>query len=378
MNLDGAIRPKVKNLSSVMTSALAAIGKGSLTGIASQAETAKREATFDFPAAKRACVVLADGLGYHQLSQRFGHAPNIRTFGNQNFITTVVPSTTAAGITSLGTGLMPGQTAVAGYSLKVPGTRDVFSLISWNSPRVNPETWQTQSTLFETVGGELVKVQPAKYVSSGLTQTGLRGGRTVVAENLTERVDATVRELRAEADLVYLYWDRIDATGHRYGWTSEQWIVELEHFDEEFGRLVRSLPSDTLVVLTADHGMIDVSERIDIRSFDELTRDVDVVAGESRAVQVYTSRPEDVANRWQEFFEDDAWILTKSQAVAEGLFGPVTDFASNVIGDVFAFAKGTLAIVDSKFQSPGAIGLIGVHGSLTQEEMHIPLFVDVL
>ena len=366
MNLTGATLPGRENLAGVMPSALAAIG--ALEG----------ETPFEFPASPRACVVLVDGLGYHQLHGRLGHAPNLRAFGVDRSISTVVPSTTAAGVTALGTGLMPGQTAMAGYALRVPDTNTVFNLIAWNSPMARPERWQTQPTVFETSSADLVKIQPQKYVGSGLTRAGLRGGRTVVAENLPARVDATVNELRAGADLAYLYWDKIDATGHKYGWTSEQWIAELEHFDAEFGRLVRILPPGTLVVLTADHGMVDVSERVDVRDFDELALDVDVVAGESRAVQIYTAAPRDVADRWRAFFDDDAWVVTKSEAIEAGLFGPVTDFTERVIGDVFAFPKGTLAIVDSRFQSPGAIGLIGVHGSLTEQEMHIPLAVGVI
>lgn len=366
MNLIGATRPTSQNLAGIMPSALAAIG--AFDG----------HVPFEFPEATRACVVLVDGLGYHQLRDRIGHAPNVRAIGTDRFITTVVPSTTAAGITALGTGLMPGKTAMAGYALRVPETTSVFSLIAWNSPRVKPETWQSQPTHFETSSANLVKIQPQKFVGSGLTRAGLRGGRTVVAEDLPSRVDAATRELRSGADLAYLYWDKIDATGHKYGWTSEQWIAELEHFDAEFGRLLRTLPTDTLVVLTADHGMVDVTERVDIRDFDELVADVNVVAGESRAVQVYTSEPEAVAERWQNFFADEAWVVTKSEAIEAELFGPVTDFTRGVMGDVFAFAKGTLAIVDSRFQTPGAIGLIGVHGSLTEEEMHIPLSTSVV
>lgn len=390
MTLAGAVLPARQNLSGVLPSALAAIGKapspegndavarGSLGRSGTDADDSGQHAnTLGLPAAERACIVLVDGLGYHQMQERIGHAPNFRAASRKDAITSVVPSTTAAGITAFGTGRMPGQTAMAGYSLRVPGTDEVFSLISWNSPQVRAETWQSQPTLFEAAGADLVKVQPQKYVNSGLTNAGLRGGRTVVAESLPDRVATTIRELRDGADLVYLYWDQLDMAGHRYGWMSERWTAELEHVDAEYGHLANSLPAGTLLVVTADHGMVDVNERVDIRNYVELTHGVAVVAGESRAVQLYTDTPVDVAGRWREFFGDEAWIVTKDEAIAAGLFGSVTDFTRSVIGDVFAFARGRLAIVDSRVQSVGAINLIGVHGSLTSAEMHIPLLVDV-
>ncbi|VEI12512.1 alkaline phosphatase family protein [Trueperella bialowiezensis] len=364
--LAGAVLPASRNLSGVLPSALAAIG------------APEGQKVFDFPAASRACVVLADGLGFHQLHGRIGHAPNLRAFGVDNFITTVAPSTTAAGITAFGTGQLPGTTAMAGYSLRVPNSSTTFNLISWDHPDLNPATWQRQPTLFERSSADLVKIQPKKYVDSGLTLAALRGGRTAVAQSLPSRVDAAVDELAQGADLVYLYWDRIDSVGHRSGWTSPQWTAELEFFDAEFGRLLSMLPADTLVIVTADHGMVDTTEQVDIRDFDDLATGVDVVAGESRAVQVYTDTPDEVADRWAHFFGDDAWVVTKTEVIESGMFGTVNEFTRAAIGDVFAFAKGGLAIVDSQFQSPGALSLVGVHGSLTDQEMHIPLAVGLV
>lgn len=362
--LAGAQLPASENLTQVMPAVLTAIGE-------------PHESTLSFPQASRACVVMVDGLDFHNLDVRRGHAPTLRALGIDRAITTVVPSTTAAGISSFGTGRWPGQTAMGGYALRVPGSAEVFNLIAWNSPALSPESWQTQPTFFETSTRDLVKIQPRKFVGSGLTRAGLRGARTVVAERLEARVDATLAELRAGADLAYLYWGDIDSTGHHSGWESEAWIAQLEHFDAELGRLRRMLPSDTLLVVTADHGMVDVAERIDIADNQLLTRGIDVVAGESRAVHLYTDAAATVATRWREVLGDQAWVLTRDEAVEAGLFGSMTPHAHEVFGDVIAFAKGQTVIVDSRYQSADAIGLIGVHGSLTAEEMMIPLIVDL-
>ena len=71
-----------------------------------------------------------------------------------------------------------------------------------------------------------------------------------------------------------------------------------------------------------------------------------------------------------------AWIFTQGEAEKAGLFGPMGSFAREVLGNVLVFAKGNLAIVDSRYQSEGAIGLVGVHGSLTEQEMMVPLLID--
>lgn len=369
---DEKILPVAPGLPSVMAAAIDAVGLG---GGAREAD----RLALGLPTARRACVVLVDGLGIRQLRERRGHAPTMRGLGLDREITSVVPSTTAAGITAVGTGEMPGQTAMIGYALKNPNDGSVFNLIAWNGEGVSADTWQTVPTLAESLGdpARLAIIQPRKFVGSGLTNAALRGAKAVVAETLEARVDAAARELRGETEVVYLYWGDIDKTGHQYGWQSENWISELEAFDAQFHRLLRTLPKGTLVVLTADHGMIDVEERLDIARIETLTRGVDVVAGESRAVHLYTAEPDAVADRWRAELGERAWVYTATEAIEAGMFGPTTQHTRSVMGDVLAFARNRLAIVDSRYQSDGAIGLIGVHGSLTPDEMYVPLIVEV-
>ncbi|WP_216381713.1 alkaline phosphatase family protein [Arcanobacterium phocae] len=337
--------------------------------------------TLQLPIAPRACIVMADGLGFYNLLERRGHAPNMRAMGIEKSISTVVPSTTAAGITAFGTGHQPGMTAMTGYSLRVPHTSRTFSLITWPDHAVDVTTWQTQPTCFEELGtlaSETVVIQPKKFRGSGLSAAALRGARTRYAESLPDRVQAAVHALTTDARLAYLYWGDIDAAGHKNGWGSDAWIGELEQFDAGIGLLRRSLPSGTLLVITADHGMIDVEHRVDIADHKSLHSGVDVVAGEPRAVHLYTKNPQAVAQRWRESVADHAWVVTRDEVIDSGLIGPVRDLTRQTMGDVLVFARDTHVFVDSRVQSSNAIGLIGVHGSLTRTEMSIPLIVEVI
>lgn len=372
MTFEGAYIDQPERLDQVLGTVMTAVGL---------IDTDPTPLSPSVPRAERACIVLVDGLGFEQLQQRRGHAPTLRSLGIDRHISTVVPSTTAAGITAFGTGRRPGATAMVGYSLRAPRSGRTFSLIAWDDDTVSAQTWQTEPTLFEGLGERAEQtslIQPAKFVGSGLTTAALRGAPSVVAQSLPQRVDAAVAQLRAGDKLTYLYWGDLDSAGHKEGWLSERWTGELETFDAEFGRLLCSLPAGTLVVLTADHGMIDVTERIDIADRRELTQGVDAVAGESRAVHLYTGEPEAVASRWSEYFGDTAWVATADEVIAAGLLGPTSEFTREVMGDVLAFARGSAVIVDSRVQSSTAIGLIGVHGSLTRQEMAIPFVVEVV
>ena len=68
-------------------------------------------------------------------------------------------------------------------------------------------------------------------------------------------------------------------------------------------------------------------------------------------------------------------VATREDAVAAGIFGEVAPEVAERIGDVVVAMTGRATIVDSRIQSPASMTLIGVHGSLTPEEMCIPVLV---
>lgn len=347
-------------------------------------------AGLDLPVTSRVCVVLCDGLGLDALRARSGHAPTLRSrLGQTVELVAGYPSTTAASLGSFGTGLLPGQTGLLGYTVRDTRTADgLVNLVSWGSeplPSPDPQAWQPHRTVFEELvaaGISVTSIGPARFAGSGLTQAALRGGRYVGAESLEDRVDATVAALRTPG-LAYLYWGEVDKVGHHLGWTSPQWAEELAQFDYELGRLLRRLPRGTTLVLTADHGMVDVDRLVDLSSHQGLAQDVALVAGEPRASHVHlepqaTGRLEEVAARWREVLGDDAWVLTRDQAVDRGLFGPLDERNRELIGHLVVAARGRVALVDPRTQSPGSLTLVGMHGSLTHEELAIPALVDVV
>ncbi|HHW84477.1 MAG TPA: alkaline phosphatase family protein [Actinomycetales bacterium] len=330
-----------------------------------------------FPRVQRACVVLVDGLGWTQLRQRSGHFPFLRNREAQ-CVTTVAPSTTAAAMTAFGTGRSPGETGMLGYTVRSP-QGGLLNLIRWEGGAAAMEEWQSCPTLAQRLArpDRFAVLQPERFAGSGLTVAAFRGSRALVAEDLTERVDGAVHVLRSgDADLAYVYWGEVDHVGHERGWGSFEWGEEASRTDAEIARLSRELPSGTLLVITADHGMVDVVNKIDVATTPALAEGVDLVAGEPRASHLFTSQPEAVAARWREYLGASAWVATREEALP--LFGPVSKRFREVVGDVVVFMRGRDVVVDSRTQTPGSIALIGVHGSLTEDEMRIPLIAEVV
>ena len=317
---------------------------------------------------------------------------------HKKHIVAVTGGTTVAAMAAFGTGTCPGLTAMAGYTQLEPASHKLIQLIQFKDalapkpanphipvpPMVDPLDLQREETVFEKLAAQEVRVTSSglpKFSKSPLTEAALRG--TDYQGNVTprDRVLAAARASRTPG-LTYLYIRDADKVGHNYGWDSEHWVAAFEHIDAQLALLKRSAPKGTLIVIVADHGMVqtDMDQRIDIAVEPQLTRGVSLVGGEPRSLMLYAEpdeRPEDIACRWRDCLQDRALVRTKDEAIADGLFGPVCERVRPMLGDVVVQAAGAVTLVDSRTQGDKATHLPSVHGSQTALEMDIPCLIDM-
>lgn len=337
-----------------------------------------------YPPARRAVVVLVDGLGYELLAARAGHAPYLRSLlPTGRALTCGFPSTTATSMGTFGTGLPPGAHGLVGFEVLDPERDLLFNELSWDDGPV-PERWQPHQTVFERAAADgvvVTRIGPSYFDESGLTRSALRGGRFHAARGLAERVDAAVSALRAsDRALVYLYWGDLDKIGHRSGCGSWEWLAELEAIDAELSRLAASLPRDAGMVITADHGMVDCpfEDRLDLAAEPDLAAGVRHAGGEARARMLYCKpgAVDDVAAAWSARLGGQGQVYRREEVLAAGWYGApgaVLDAVRPRIGDVVVVMTGPVAVVDSRRDRPELLALLGLHGSVTPVEVAIPL-----
>lgn len=343
------------------------------------------------PEGGRWVVVLVDGLGALQLAEHGDHAPYLASLlrGEGDFrpvegFTSGLPSSTVTSLTSLGTGTVPGHHGIVGYSCRNPRSGQFLNMLTWEGED-EPTALQPHPTYLRTcaeAGVDVGIVAPARFEYSGLTAVSLQGGRFYPVHDEGDeetRLDLTVAAATAgERSLVYAYERELDHTGHARGVASADWRRHLRRIDAMIEALRDDLPDDVRIVVTGDHGMIDVPshERIVVEDVPALMRDVELVAGEGRLRQVYTEpgRADDVAARWRSELGERAMVLTRDEAIGAGWYGPVSADVLDRYGDVAVAMLGTWAVMTRTL--PGELGLVGMHGSLTAAEMVVPLVVD--
>lgn len=419
-------RGGARHLSAVLPALSAAIGCPISTAV-HRDPSALRHA-LGLPDVRSAIVVLVDGLGFWNVAMRLGHAPTLRSLmretANQQPMSTCAPSTTVAAMATFGTGTCPGLTGMAGYTQRDPASGRMIQLIQFKevvppdstansaagsantfsaasrspragsgvtarpnmtSPALDPLDLQREPTVFESLKAAGMRVTSsglAKFEASPLTQAALRGPDYVANVTPGERVRAAAEAAR-EPGLTYLYIRDTDKVGHAHGWDSERWIDCFERVDGQLGQLRRLAPKGTLIVVIADHGMVsaDSSRRVDIAADPMLAQGVAQVGGEPRSLMLYAEPdegPEMIAARWRERLGDEARVVTRDEAIEEGLFGPVSERVKPMLGDVIVQAAGHLTLVDTRTQGDKATRLPAVHGSQTMLESDIPFFVDLI
>ncbi len=340
------------------------------------------------PETPRCVVLLVDGLG-RQLLRRHADAAPFLTSLDARTLSTGYPSTTATSLTSIGTGLPPGEHGITGYTTWLEEVDETIAWLSWTSARdrsdlrdrVVPEALQPRQTVFERAADDGVAVTvaaPFAFRDSGLTRAAQRGAHYPGAFTPGDTVAQAVHGSRAGSrSLVYCYTADLDLTGHVRGVGSEAWSTQLRLVDRFAEELAGRLPADALLVVTGDHGMVDVSAegRVDVDVEPALQAGVRHLAGEPRARSLHCvpGAVPDVVATWTEVLGDRMWVGRADQAVAAGLLGPtVTAGARSRIGDVLAVATGDVAVVQSR-TDPVFAGMVGHHGALTDEERLVPL-----
>jgi Type I phosphodiesterase / nucleotide pyrophosphatase len=329
---------------------------------------------------RRVAVLLIDGLGADLVRAHADLAPTLAAMGSPvGDLSAPCPSTTPVSLATLGTGLPPGSHGILGFVTDVPGEDRALNHVQW-ADDPDPDVWQAQRTVFEqaeAAGVPATAVGPYAYAGSGLTRAVYRGATYTGAVSHGDLCALVLRSLTATPRaLVYGYIPELDVTGHVRGVDSPSWRAQLAFIDRVVEQLVAGLPDDAALLVTADHGMLNVpaATRVDLDEEPDLVDGVRLLTGEPRARYVHTEpgAATDVLHRWREVLGERAWVGSRDDAVASGVFGPVDDAVAARIGDVVALARGTWALTAPRLE-PGPSRLAAYHGSLTATELAIPL-----
>jgi Type I phosphodiesterase / nucleotide pyrophosphatase len=322
--------------------------------------------------ARQTVLLVIDGLGWEQLQARNHLAPTLAGLDG-GAIHAVAPTTTATGLTSITTGLPPGEHGVIGYRIVVDN--EVLNVLRWNTAagdarrRIVPRDVQSLPPFLATRPPVVTR---AEFAHSGFSAAHLGGSRQVGYRVLSTLTVEVRRLLAAGERFVYAYYDGIDKVAHEYG-LGEHYDAELAAVDDLVAALTEALPDDAVLLITADHGQVDVGDAM-LPLHDDVLKLVRLQSGEARFRWLH-ARPGaagDLTAAAEAAHGADAWVVTRERMRDEHWFGPqLPRVVAERLGDVALVASSPVGFDDPADTGPFA--LVCRHGSMTADEVLVPL-----
>ena len=330
--------------------------------------------------ARQIVLLVIDGLGWEQLRARPAIAPTLTgAAGIDRPITSVVPTTTASALTSITTGRPPAHHGLLGYRLAAEND-EIMNVLRWTvgtdqsrdaRQLVHAQEYQPYPP-FPGSSHPVPVVSRDEFAGTGFTAAHL-GASPIHGYKVASSLLVEVHRLVAAGEpFVYAYYDGIDKIAHERG-LGEHYEAELRNVDRMVADLAGDLPSGAVAVVTADHGQIDVGPNVELLGAD-IMAGVHFLSGEGRFRWLH-ARPgaaEDLLAATSERYGRSTWVMTRTQLIDEGWFGgPLRPGVVSRLGDVALLPREPIAFLDPA--DTGESRLMARHGSVTADEMHVPL-----
>jgi hypothetical protein len=328
--------------------------------------------------------LIVDGLGDNYLRAQ-GACGQIARH-RRGAISAVFPSTTASAITTSLTGATPLEHGLTGWFTYFSAAACVGAPLPFRrrgekaSLGVAPERIFVEPSLFDSLAVRGIVVSYRPIIDSQYNVHHCGGAERRAYDSLDGFLDETVNAVKSgtQRKFVYAYWPQFDALAHQYGVASAEVRAHFAQLDAMFGELLQRLSgTDTLVVLTADHGFMDSPEYESVElppSLAALLRFP--LCGERRIAFCHVQDKKTFLEKARAMLGARAQVRPSSELAEEGWFGTGRAHAhfAERIGDVALVMQGRGTVKDWVSGEPRHLH-IGNHGGMSEDEMHIPLVV---
>lgn len=322
--------------------------------------------------AKKIVLLVLDGLGYQQFERNLALMPTLASF-ERKWITTVAPSTSATALLSIVTSQSPGRHGIVGYEMLLDG--ELFNSLKWTidgndvRDRVVPTKLQVHPSF---AANSVPVVTQAHFFDTGFTQAQFQDDQ-LVGYHVPSAIPLDVWKLcEGDNTFVYVYYNGIDKAAHAYGF-GEYYSAEIFSVDRIVRDLIAGLPRDCVLLVASDHGQVEVGP--ELVHFDDDIRELCwQYSGEGRFrwLHAHDGRSEELLEKVRERYGDVAWVMSRDEVLRSNMFGTdLPDYYQRRFGEVAVIASAPVSFANPL--RPKKHPMLCQHGSLTQEEMQVPL-----
>jgi hypothetical protein len=356
---------------------------------------------------RQVILLVMDGMGWELIQRLMGDEgaedkrwqDTLRS-GTLLPLTSITPATTSAALVSFWTGRTPSQHGITGYEMWLREYNLAANMIT-HSPALfegltdslrycgfNPETFLETKTLapfLAQAGIETRVLQSNTILGSGLSKMIFPRAQQIPVRSLND-LFLTLEQIALDGSktqrYLYAYWGNLDELQHVYGPGDERVEQEFRSFQHAFMRFIRNLQKktegDTLVLVTADHGLTPTmpTPGYEVRRHPDLLDKLHLLpTGESRLpyLHVKPGQVENIKEVIEKIWPDEFIAVESEKAFEAGIFGP-PPYHPNLLsrlGDLVLFSRGGTYLYWQQKENR----LMGRHGGLSKAEMLVPLFL---
>lgn len=349
--------------------------------------------------AEKIILFLIDGLGFNlfkKASMDYAFFKNLRERAFTSPITTVFPSTTAAALNSLYSGLSPLEHGLPEWYVYFPELDAVLESLPFTP--VNPKDLDKilnppkdilfkDRTIFEylsKVGVSSFSLVPQSLIGSLYTETSHFGSKIIGYENLKDLAQILIELVNETKSKTFItvYYPMIDTTEHRFGHLSEEVQIEISKLSDGLlkflGKVNLDVSTKVALIVTSDHGQVtvDLKDTIyldEIEGLVECLKNPPTSGTRNAFLNVKKGKIEFVLQLLSKHLEGQAYILEMEEAIKNNFFGD-----SN--GSIrFLERTGSILLIALSGYTLGyhytqdfELKLLGRHGGLSLDEMLIP------
>ena len=355
---------------------------------------------------------------FERYADKYDFLQTVMKQGVASKITSQFPSTTAAHVTNIHTGLPVGQSGVYEWNYYEPLVDALISPLLFSyvdyaegerlkrdtlkKTGIPAETFFPQQTVYEKLRAQGIAshvLQFQSYMPSTYSDIVLRGARQHPYASIQQALFYLAQLVTVEnvpPSYYFLYFDRIDALCHQHGPFAKEFEREVDDFfkamHELFYKNIEGKTQRTLLIVTADHGQVEVNPKTtyyldkalpDIKPYLKTNRQGQLLApaGSARDMFLYVhdEHIQEAVALLRQNLEGRAEVYPTQELLAQHFFSagePSPTFLAR-LGNVVILPYQNETVWWSQ-EGKYDMRFLGHHGGLTREEMEIPLLLLAL
>ncbi len=338
---------------------------------------------------KHIVFILSDGMGSNLIDSL---SNNMLLKKNKVLdLQTVCPTTTGCVLSSIATAKYPAVHGMIGWYnyLREKGInyytllfKDRISGKNLKELGIKSSNIYQYESIMNYLSRKTVALFPEKIVDSEFSQFMLERNRIGYEsiEDVFKKLNNYIQQNLDTPTFSYVYLPYVDNISHYNGVYSDNVKNVIEKLENEIIKLKANKIEDLEIIITADHGQIDVNKEI-VMDFEKYNHYFYALPGIDFGTATYyvkDNQKTEFLKNFRKDFENEMYVFNTEEFIKSKLFGydVISEYMKSNLGDFISFCRKGVYFVNTIENEEDYIGKIkGSHSGFSKEEIMIPLIV---